>query len=158
MSEGDTGSDEAQYVSVDAARQMAREAAAMTAERMIAESNAGTASSEQDPLGYDKGLTSEIQKVIGLANAVKQLSSSPLHDAIERKVGDLAANVVEGAFSPGQSDNGGGGGGNGGYSIAASLSGAGTGSGAISVGVGGGATPPDGRVGDAFDPAGRAQL
>ena len=110
MDGDDTGNDSVQYVSVDDAREMAREAAAITAERMISESNASTAGSEQDSLGYDKGLTSEIQKVIGLANAVKQLSSSPLHDAIERKVGDLAANVVEGAFSPGQSDNGGGGG------------------------------------------------
>lgn len=111
MDGDDTGNGNVQYVSIDDARKMAREAAATTAERIISESNADATSSGQDPLGYDKGLTSEIQKVIGLANAVKQLSSSPLHDAIERKVGDLAANVVEGAFSPGQSNDDGGGGG-----------------------------------------------
>lgn len=111
MGDDDTGDEEVQYVSADTAREMAREAAAMTAERMIAESNANAAGSEQDLLGYDKGTVSEIQKVIGLANAVKQLSSSPIHDAVERKVGDLAATVVEDAFSPNQGNNESGGGG-----------------------------------------------
>jgi hypothetical protein len=59
--------------------------------------------SDSTPMFGDKTIK-ELQQVAGVMNALKEFSANPLQKAIETKVGDVAAGVVERAFSPPQAE------------------------------------------------------
>jgi len=51
-------------------------------------------------VGSDNKLVKQLQNTVGIFNALKEFSSNPLQKAIEQKIGNVAATVVEDAFSP----------------------------------------------------------
>jgi len=55
---------------------------------------------ETSTVGLDSKFVKQLQNTVGIFNALKEFSSNPLQNAIEQKIGNVAATVVENAFSP----------------------------------------------------------
>jgi hypothetical protein len=74
-----------------------------TARRAAAEAVKGararSAESEDDIIGINPRLVKQLQTTVSVFNTLKDFTSGPLQKAIETKVGDLAAGVIEQAFT-----------------------------------------------------------
>lgn len=55
---------------------------------------------EEDLVGINPKFVKQLQNTVGVFNALKEFSTNPLQQAIEKRVGDVAATVIESAFSP----------------------------------------------------------
>lgn len=54
---------------------------------------------DEDLTGVSPKLVKQLQATVGVFNTLKEFASNPLQKAIETKVGELAAGVIDSAFS-----------------------------------------------------------
>ena len=82
-----------QLVDMETARQMAMDAAqyAISTDRKLRDDEDGSEL-------IDNKLVKQMQNITGLFSTLKEVSNNPLQSAIEKKVGDMAASMVENVF------------------------------------------------------------
>lgn len=85
-------------VTLEEAQNMATRAAETAIERTLAKKNSESESGNESFMGLDPKLQKQLEGTVSLFNTLKEFSSNPLQKAIETKVGELAAGVVENAF------------------------------------------------------------
>lgn len=85
-------------VTREEAQNMATRAAETAIERTLAKKNSENDSDSGSFMGLDPKLQKQLEGTVTLFNTLKEFSSNPLQKAIETKVGELAAGVVENAF------------------------------------------------------------
>jgi len=91
--------DNSNMVTKEQAEEMVLQAATRATDIALARRKEREGDENEGPIVSNKTLK-ELQNIAGVFNALKDFSSNPLQKAIEVKVGDMAAGVVEKAFSP----------------------------------------------------------